>query len=376
MKIFHIVENLDKGAVENWLIQVFKQSRALRPEWQWTFYCLLNRPGRLDESVRKAGGIILYSPVSISQKFSFLKQLRATLLKGSYDILHVHHDFLSGFYLPVTLGIPFKQRILHIHNNDQALPVGNPILHTVLLNPLKWLGYLFSDTLVGISKHTLSKHVGQKFKYKNLSQQVLYYGIDLTVFKAAPKTSIRQELMIPDTAKLLLFVGRMNEFKNPLFVLAVATELAKTDPHIYTVFIGAGELEQPLHDQIKKNHMEGQTRVLGWRDDTAMIMKQSDLFLFPRLEVPKEGLGLVVVEAQAAGLPMLTTQGIVDDAIVIPELVQRLPLDVTVWVEEVKKILNQPQKITKAEALAKMEASCFELGNATQQLIELYERPL
>lgn len=377
MKIIHIVENLDKGAVENWLIQVFIRTRKIRPEWVWTFYCLLNKPGGLDDLVRNSGGIILYSPVSISQKFVFLKSLRAALVQGKYDILHVHHDYLSGFYLPATVGISFRKRILHIHNNDRALPVGNVLLQALLLRPFKWLGQIFSDTLVGISRHTLAEYSDRSFLTGKLSHKVLYYGIDMTLFRPTNWVSIKRELGIPEEARLLLFVGRMNKYKNPFFVLETAAELARTYPKIYTLFVGQGELEQPLRNKVIELRLQEQVRVMGWRNDVASIMKQADLLLFPRLEQPKEGLGLVVVEAQAAGLPILTTNGIVDDVIVIPELVQRLPLDhkTTNWAQEVIAILNRPRSISRADALARMEASCFELSTATQSLIELYETP-
>ena len=92
MKIIHIVENLDKGAVENWLVNIFLESRKIRPDWEWTFYCILGKPGRLDENVRNAGARIIYSPVTVSNKLSFLKYLRIELKRGGYDILHAHHD--------------------------------------------------------------------------------------------------------------------------------------------------------------------------------------------------------------------------------------------------------------------------------------------
>ena len=56
-------------------------------------------------------------------------------------------------------------------------------------------------------------------------------------------------------------------------------------------------------------------------------MKSANVFVFPRLEYPREGLGLVVVEAQAAGLPLVISNAIVKDAIVIPELAHYVKLD-------------------------------------------------
>lgn len=89
MKILNVVENLDKGAVENWLVQTFIESQSLYPQWEWTFYCILNKKGRLDELVLTHGGKIIYSPFTISNKIKFLLSLRHVLKKKTSMILFI-----------------------------------------------------------------------------------------------------------------------------------------------------------------------------------------------------------------------------------------------------------------------------------------------
>lgn len=373
MKIIAVVENLDKGAVENWLVRIFLQSKAIRPDWQWTFYCMLGKPGRLDEEVRAAGGTIIYSPVEISSKWAFLKNLRRTLKAGSYDILHAHHDFLSGFYLLASAGIKFKKRIVHVHNTDRALPVGSRVLEKILLRPFRSLALYFSDLVLGISKETLADFVGNRSGKK---YQVLYYGINMADFEKPVDTAdLRKQLNLPGNAKLLLFIGRMNAFKNPVFVAEVLAELLKTRNDVYALMAGTGDLENVVKEKAVELDIQEHIRMLGWCNDTVPLMKASDVFIFPRKPFPKEGLGLVVVEAQAAGLPMLVSDGIVSDAIVIRELVHVLPLDkgVQEWAKETGDILSNAKSISRQEALAQMKASHFELGKATRNLVALYE---
>jgi glycosyltransferase involved in cell wall biosynthesis len=375
MKIIHVVENLDKGAVENWLVNVFLESKKIKPEWNWTFYCILGKEGRLDEKVKAAGGEIIYSPVSISQKFAFIHYLRKTLKQGRFDIIHSHHDYLSGFYLLASFNIHFRKRLLHIHNTDEALPVGNKVLHNLLLKPSHKLALHFSDKIVGISQDTL--HLFSKRKrYHNKEYQVLYYGIDLSKFilQCSP-VQFKLSLGIPANAKLLLFVGRMNSFKNPLFVVDILSEISKKRDDVFAVFVGKGDLEKEIELLAKQLHVNDKIRLLGWRDDTAAIMKCSDVFVFPRMEDPKEGLGLVVVEAQAAGLPMVLSHGIVEDAIVIKQLAHFLPLknNVDEWTTTVLKILEDGTEINREQAFALMSDSRFELRTATENLLKLYE---
>lgn len=368
------MENLDKGAVENWLVNIFLTSRMTRPDWRWTFYCILGKEGRLDEKVRKAGGEIIYSPVTISHKIAFLSHLRSVLKNGSYDIIHSHHDYLSGFYLLASAGIRFKKRILQIHNTDKALPVGNRLLHQMLLGPFRKLGFYFSDLIVGISKDTLFEFAGAK-KLKSPKCKVLYYGIDLKRFEEDTNAAaFRSHLGMPENSKILLFVGRMNELKNPVYVIDILAALLKSRNDVYGVFVGKGDQEAIINKKAADFGIADHIRLLGWHDNIPGIMKSADVFVFPRCEVPKEGLGLVVVEAQAAGLPMFITKGIVEDAIIIKELAFYTDLNnPSEWAEKISAIMNNAAPISRKDALLQMQQSKFELSIATKNLVSLYE---
>jgi glycosyltransferase involved in cell wall biosynthesis len=375
MKIIHIVENLDKGAVENWLVSVFIESKKIRPEWEWTFYCILNKEGRLDEKVRNAGGTIIYSPQTISNKMLFLRNLRRILRRERYDVLHAHHDFLSGFYLLASAGIRFRKRFLHVHNTDRALPVGNNVLQKILLGPFRALALHFSDQVIGISKHTLEEFA----KSSNVPNEqfiILYYGVDLDRFNIIDDgISIRKEFGLPANAKILLYAGRMNELKNPDFVIDVLNQLLKEREDIYALFIGQGDRQVMVKSRARSFGIEEHIRIAGWHNNIPAVMKSADIFVFPRKEKPKEGLGIVVVEAQAAGLPMYITDGIVDDAIVIKELAHKnKPEDPESWARQILETLDKPPLVTRERALEVMKQSHFELRKAAENLVDIYER--
>lgn len=376
LRIIHIVENLDKGAVENWLVNVFLESRKTRPDWDWTFYCILGKEGRLDEKVKEAGGKIIYSPYSVSQKKHFVKCLRHTLKTGHYDIIHSHHDYLSGFYLPAAANLTFKKRILHIHNTDKALPTGNRFLHNILLPLFRKLAIHFSDVIVGISQDTLNEFV-QNDRFRKKKTTVLYYGIDLSSYAAIKNSRdiLRKEWGISAEAKILLYVGRMTHLKNPVFVVDILKELSKSRQDVYAVFVGKGECEEAVIQRYTENNLKQSVRMLGWRNDIAEVMQAADVFVFPRIEYPKEGLGLVVVEAQTAGLPLVISRGVVEDAIEIKELANIIPLEnnVTAWAQVINDVLNAPPAIDRIEAYKRMQQSRFSLQKGTNSLINLYE---
>ena len=104
-------------------------------------------------------------------------------------------------------------------------------------------------------------------------------------------------------------------------------------------------------------------------------MKEADVFVFPREENPKEGLGIVVVEAQAAGMPMFITNGITRDAIVIEQLVHCNDLlNPAEWARQIADVLEAERPISRNEAIDRMRQSPFDLGRATKNLVDIYER--
>jgi glycosyltransferase involved in cell wall biosynthesis len=368
-----VVESLDRGAVENWLVDVFIESRKTNPDWQWTFYCMIGSPGRLDERVISNGGNILRSPVSISNKAAFLWHLRKAFTRQRYDILHVHHDFLSGFYLLAAAGIHFRKRILHVHNNDRILPVGSRILEKILLPIFRWISLKAVDKVLAISEHTLDDYRGS-YRSGRPAFDVLYYGIGMDRFdKPVDSRMVRSGLGIPEGAFMLLYVGRMNRDKNPIFNLEILSCLLKRGSDVYLVLVGKGEKEKEILSRAEELRLTGRIRFLGWSDKVVEFMKSADAFVFPRLELPREGLGLVVVEAQCAGLPIFMTSGIVDDAVVLPELAHwNRPTDPDAWAVAIEDVLSAEPAMARTEALVRMQSSRFALPIATRNLLAQY----
>jgi glycosyltransferase involved in cell wall biosynthesis len=103
-------------------------------------------------------------------------------------------------------------------------------------------------------------------------------------------------------------------------------------------------------------------------------MRLSDLLLFPRLEEPKEGLGLVLVEAQAAGLPILASPSITDDVQVIPELFAFVPLagGAAAWANTARQMLGR-EFLSREAALELIEGSHFSMEAGVNNLMNLYE---
>ena len=172
------------------------------------------------------------------------------------------------------------------------------------------LGTYLSDTVIGISKDTLKEFThSNDFNSQKKTLAVLWNGYDQVRCTVGFFIDPRQSLKIPSDSKILLYAGRMNDLKNPVFVVDVFHHLLKKRNDVFAVFIGSGDRENDVRQNAIDLDVTDHIRILGWHDNVPMLMKSSDVFVFPRKENPKEGLGLVVLEAQAAGLPMFITHG-------------------------------------------------------------------
>jgi glycosyltransferase involved in cell wall biosynthesis len=244
---------------------------------------------------------------------------------------------------------------------------------------MRRLCLFLADRIVGISNYTLDNFLSNRPR-KPRRDVVLYYGMDTAPYHAPPPSpqALRASLDLPEDAFILLFAGRMVDYKNPLFVVDLIDEIAEEEPNVYAVFAGAGPLEEKVRDRAQWLGVEDRVRVLGWRDDTISLMRGADLFVFPRVEeitpdLGREGLGMVVVEAQAAGLPSLLSRGIPEDAIVNATLCKTLPLadGPRAWGAEVRRKLAMSRP-DRALSLAAVESSDFALEAGFRNLVALH----
>ncbi|MBK7372357.1 MAG: glycosyltransferase [Saprospiraceae bacterium] len=376
MKILHIIENFDNGAVEKWLFELYSESKIIKPDWDWTFYCLLPEKGKYEHLVLESGAKVVHSPITISHKFLFLKELRKFLSFNRFNIIHVHHDYLSGFYLLSTILLKNKKRIiLHLHNQERSLPTSNIFIKKMGLFIFRKLSFFISDEIWANSYSTLHDFINMKHYSKDM--MVFELGLNLNRFNfTLSKNWLKQEAGISNNSKILLFVGRMYSLKNPLFCIDIINELLKLRDDTYLFFVGEGELYDVILRNITENNLTNRVRLLGFRNDVYDIMFGGDLLLFPRIESPKEGFGLNILEAQTVGIPSLTSFGVPQDVVQIPSLVEFYSIENSSkqWARKVSDILNAGNKIKYPHTLKIMEESNFNIKNGALKLIQLYTK--
>ena len=375
--VLHVVGDLSRGAVENWLVRMLAYARKRDAGVSWTFYCAFGESGDLGKTAQALGARVVCSPVPIARKIDFIRALRAELRRGRYDVLHCHHDLVSAVYLLASLGLPVRKRIVHAHNADEAVLTPSALKRRLYREPMRRVCLAMADHIVGISNHTLDTLLAGHSRRGGLDM-VHYYGVDAALFTSEEpdRVAFRQGLGFPPDARVLLFAGRVVPEKNPLFAVDVLSELRRLDSRFVALFAGAGSLTEAVHVRAQKLGVEPWIRLIGWRNDLAYVMGCADLFILPRPEQPMEGFGLAVVEAQLAGLRLLLSRGIPNDPILPTASYRRLPLAVGAgaWARAGVELLTTPTQ-SHAAVLAAFEKSAMQMDRALEELVLLHESP-
>lgn len=236
---------------------------------------------------------------------SFCLFLNDYFEKNKFDVCHSHMWDLSGLFLAVAhhRGIPV--RAAHSHNTSKEAGRYNKIkgflrdkiIWNALLQMIKLHGNRYIACSEEAAKWLFVPSIVDKKKYT-----IAPNGIELNKFLNHSRTQ-HQPIEI-------LFAGRFIYQKNPLFAINCFAEYLKINPDAHMTMIGNGKLDSDVRDEINKLNLKDHIAIVPETSDMPKYYRGADLFLFPS---HYEGLGIVLVEAQASGLKCLASDTVPRD---------------------------------------------------------------
>lgn len=197
-------------------------------------------------------------------------------------------------------GSPAKV-IISDHNPLSVQYAGWGRAHRILLSASIWLTYRFASARVAVS-NGVARDVSRIAGLRRERFHVIYNPVPVSTPTDAGRDTAKKVWGSYSGAKILA-VGRLKPQKNFEMLLSAFTKVAgKTDARL--VILGTGQLQRELEVRIGDLSLEGKAFLVGHVDDTAAWYETADLFV---LSSDYEGYGNVLVEALAAGLPIVST---------------------------------------------------------------------
>lgn len=371
LRILHVVGAMNRGGIETWLMHVLRNID--RDAYQMDFLVHTTEPGAYNNEICVLGSKLIPCTTS-SKPWLYARDLQSRLQKyGPYDVVHSHVHHFSGLVMFLTkkAGVPI--RIAHSHLDSSPLEAKRSIVRHLYLALSKVLISLYATTGLACSNVAAIDLFGLRWN-KDSRWQLLYYGIDMNKFKEKPDSnSLRLELGIPVDAFVIGHVGRFQKQKNHRFILEIFAEIVKQESQAFLLLVGEGILKGEIEEQASQMGLRNQIIFAGSRSDIPKIMMGvMDVFILPSLN---EGLPMVGIEAQAAGLPIVLSDVVTEEVIKDKLFVRRISLSesASVWADKIITLKNAKSIISQENSIAILEKSEFNISHSIKELIKIYD---
>lgn len=322
--------------------------------------------GALAGELREVGAQVIDVPKGPGTDPTLVPRLAWALGRRKVDVVHTHNP------LPLIYGAPAARlvRAVAIHTKHGVNPGSRG--HRMLRRAAARLVSAF----VAVSTVTAEQARAQKDCPPN-RLVVIPNGIRLERFApdAAARAAVRRELRIDGDAMVVGMVGRHDEFKNQgLLLAAIAPRLG---PKVHVVFVGDGPTRAALEAAVAALPAERRAaaHVLGRRMDVARLLPAFDVFA---LSSKTEGLPLVVPEAMAAGLPVVSTAvGGIPSVVDEGETGHLTPVDEAAFRAALDRLLADPARARQMGARAREVALArYSAERMCDDYMALYARAL
>jgi len=305
--VAHIITRLDRGgSAENTLSSVLGlTARGYR-------VTVLtgpgdDRPSNLLGQVEAAGIRVtvlpaLYREVRPDRDLRALRGLVRTLRRDPPTIVHTHES-KAGFLGRWAARLAGCRRLVHTPHGHIFYGHFSPA-RTAFYLMLERLTAPITTRLVALTPREIEEHlargVGRREQWR-----AIHSGVRLERFQAvAPDPDgLRRELGCPPGAPLVGSVGRLAKVKRYQDLIAAVAHLGR--PNVVCLLVGDGPEAPALAAAARQAGVGERVRFLGWRDDIPRIVTALSVFVLPSAN---EGMGRVLVEAMAAGVPVIGTR--------------------------------------------------------------------
>ena len=365
IKVLHIVSSLKTGGVEKLLYDTYKYTDKNNYEFNFITH---NEPGMI-ENLLIGENISVYHLIN-RRKHPILSavQFYRFLLKKRFDIIHFHGNFEVLLELIAAKLANHNNLIIHSHNYKRNLP----FLQKIIMSITQRISASLTKVCIGCSVAAGYYGFGN---IKRLGNYVtIYNGIEIEKYKFDDNKRflLRKKLKIENDEFVIGTIGRLTKQKNLMYLLKVI-ESIKSTMKLKVLIVGEGEDYAALRKYVDDNTLNNIVMFLGIRNDVPALLSCFDLFV---LTSEYEGLPIVGVEAQAAGLNCIFSNEITQE-IRITKNVKFLPItqsSISEWSQNIKIEMKEVAFENKMQRTAVKLQKDFDIKTTADKFMEVYSK--
>ena len=297
-------------------------------------------------------------------------EMNLIIQKHKYDIVHSHMDVAGAFFLASAKKNGVKIRVSHSHNTSNQLVVRDlkSFTHSLILFYAKLKLRYLATHLIACSREAGIWLYGKK-NYEKKRIRILNNAIDTQKFKYSEsiRNSIRTQLGLKDEF-IIGHIGRFETQKNHIFLIDIFEEIVKKEPSAFLILIGTGSLESTIINYVKSKQLSDRVLFYGTTNASNEMFQIFDVFALPSLF---EGLPVVAIEAQAAGLKCIVSDTISKDVKLTDNLeFVHLESSTQVWA---KKILEYKDGYFRNDVSLEIASKGYDIKTNATVLSQFYE---
>ena len=358
-------EPFSNGGQDSYLMNMYRHIDRTRVQFDFFTPFMIRVPATQQE-VESLGGHMWAAghEFNVDNNRYFKEGVSSFLSQHHYDIVHIH----SGSTYALMIGAKIARKCGAKHVAVHSHCGGFVNLKYKIIRMLSWYPLQKYPT-----DYFACSHLAARWKFptpiiKKQRYQVLKNAVDTRVMHYDPalREQTRAELGVTDHF-VVGHVGRFSQQKNHRYLLQVFAALVKKEPKAVLLLAGEGVLLDETLAYAEELGIAEQVKYLGIRRDIPALMNAFDVFLLPSFF---EGLPVVGIEAQATGLPVVTSTGVTKE-LPLEDLVTYLPLTDSpeIWADTVLQSAALPRRDTTAE----MVESGYDVQVAARIMQEKYE---
>ena len=347
VKVLYFVDRMLRGGIQTFIIENLKHMDMDKVKVD----ILLLDDGNtyeLEDELRKLGCLVYkLDGIWVKKPWDFIKQAKALdrFFKEHHDykVVHLHSSSKNFMVLKYAKKYGINVRIAHSHCIDfQTNSSLKKLIGDLFKLPLR----KYATDYFACSKEAGKWLFGEKIVNSD-HFEIVHNAVDLEKYKFNEETrmKIRSELNIEKDTIVLGHVGRFVELKNHDFLIDIFYEYNKICKNSKLLLLGTGIKENEIKEKVKKLGIEESVIFAGFKNNVNEYMCAMDLFILPS---KTEGLGLVLIEAQASGLKCFTSKDVVPEEAKVSELLEYISLEngAKEWAEilletKLKRVNNQ-----------------------------------